>query len=60
MKLKRLRWIPILACAIILAGMTSACGIQSQVTIGTQTYTESKILAEMYRALIEDRTGLSE
>lgn len=59
MKLKRLRWIPILACAIILAGMTSACGIQSQVTIGTQTYTESKILAEMYRALIEDRTGLS-
>ncbi|MGN7359861.1 osmoprotectant ABC transporter substrate-binding protein [Paenibacillus sp. SAF-054] len=59
MKLKRLRWIAILACAIILAGITSACGIQSQVTIGTQTYTESKILAEMYRALIEDRTGLS-
>lgn len=31
----------------------------ADVTIGTQTFTETKILAEMYKALIEDRTDLS-
>lgn len=59
MTLKRLKWIPMLICALLLAGITSACGIQSQITIGTQTYTETKIIAEMYKALIEDRTGLN-
>lgn len=59
MKLNKLKWIPMLACAIILTGLTSACGIKSGVTIGTQTYTETKIIAEMYKALIEDRTNLN-
>ncbi|MED5016151.1 osmoprotectant ABC transporter substrate-binding protein [Paenibacillus chibensis] len=59
MTLKRLKWIPMLISALLLAGITSACGIQSQITIGTQTYTETKIIAEMYKALIEDRTGLN-
>ncbi|MEC0241577.1 osmoprotectant ABC transporter substrate-binding protein [Paenibacillus dokdonensis] len=59
MKLNKLKWIPMLVCAIILTGLTSACGIKSEVTIGTQTYTETKILAEMYKALIEDRTNLN-
>lgn len=58
MKLNKLKWIPMLVCTIVLASLTSACGIQSQVTIGTQTYTETKILAEMYKALIEDQTDL--
>ncbi|SDW25430.1 glycine betaine ABC transporter substrate-binding protein [Paenibacillus sp. PDC88] len=31
----------------------------ADVTIGTQTFTETKILAEMYKALIEDRTDLT-
>ncbi|WP_136608884.1 osmoprotectant ABC transporter substrate-binding protein [Paenibacillus dokdonensis] len=59
MKLNKLKWIPMLVCAIIFTGLTSACGIKSEVTIGTQTYTETKILAEMYKALIEDRTNLN-
>ncbi|MFU1797234.1 glycine betaine ABC transporter substrate-binding protein [Paenibacillus azoreducens] len=59
MKLIKLKWMLMPICAILLAGLTSACGIQSQVTIGTQTYTESKIIAEMYKALIEDRTNLN-
>ncbi|GIO34752.1 glycine betaine/carnitine/choline-binding protein OpuCC [Paenibacillus albilobatus] len=59
MNLKKLKWMLMLLCAFVFAGMTSACGIQSEVTIGTQTYTETKILAEMYKALIEDRTNLS-
>ncbi|MWV46717.1 osmoprotectant ABC transporter substrate-binding protein [Paenibacillus sp. HJL G12] len=59
MKLNKLKWIPMLICAIVLASLTSACGIQSEITIGTQTYTETKIMAEMYKALIEDRTDLN-
>lgn len=59
MKLIKLKWMLMPICAILLAGLTSACGIQSQITIGTQTYTESKIIAEMYKALIEDRTNLN-
>ncbi|MCM3496904.1 osmoprotectant ABC transporter substrate-binding protein [Paenibacillus lactis] len=59
MNLNKLRWIPMLACMLTLAVFTSACGIQSDVTIGTQTYTETKIIAEMYKALIEDQTDLN-
>ncbi|MEF2965387.1 osmoprotectant ABC transporter substrate-binding protein [Paenibacillus sp. M1] len=58
MKLKKLKWIPMLVCMMALAALTSACGIQSDLTIGTQTFTETKILAEMYKALIEDQTDL--
>jgi len=59
MKLNKLKWMLMVLCAFVLAGLTSACGIQSEVTIGTQTYTETKIMAEMYKALIEDRTNLN-
>ncbi|GIO91069.1 glycine betaine/carnitine/choline-binding protein OpuCC [Paenibacillus lactis] len=59
MNLNKLRWIPMLACMLTLAAFTSACGIQSDMTIGTQTYTETKIIAEMYKALIEDQTDLN-
>lgn len=58
MKLNKLKWIPMLVCMIALASFTSACGVKSEITIGTQTYTESKIIAEMYKALIEDQTNL--
>ncbi|MGM1046982.1 MAG: osmoprotectant ABC transporter substrate-binding protein [Bacillota bacterium] len=58
MKLNKLKWIPMLVCMMALAAFTSACGIQSEITIGTQTYTETKIIAEMYKALIEDQTDL--
>ncbi|WP_413376414.1 glycine betaine ABC transporter substrate-binding protein [Paenibacillus taichungensis] len=58
MKLIKLKWIPMLVCMIALAAFNSACGIKSEITIGTQTYTETKIIAEMYKALIEDQTNL--
>ena len=58
MKLNKLKRIPMLVCLMALAAFTSACGIQSDITIGTQTYTETKIIAEMYKALIEDQTDL--
>src|SRR5690606_29843960 len=49
--------------AIILLSVVlflSACGRgkQNVVRIGTQTYTEVKVLAEMYKALIEANTDL--
>lgn len=59
MKLKTFKLSLFLCCAILLTGITSACGIQQDVVIGTQTYTETKILAEMYKALIEDKTNVS-
>ncbi|WP_077567407.1 osmoprotectant ABC transporter substrate-binding protein [Paenibacillus ihbetae] len=59
MNLNKLKWIPMLACMLALAAFTSACGIQSDMTIGTQTFTETKIIAEMYKALIEDQTDLN-
>lgn len=58
MKLNKLKRITMLICLMALAAITSACGIQSDITIGTQTYTETKIIAEMYKALIEDQTDL--
>lgn len=59
MKLNKLKVIAVLICTIVIASVTSACGIQSEITIGTQTYTETKILAEMYKALIEENTDLN-
>ncbi|QAY68462.1 osmoprotectant ABC transporter substrate-binding protein [Paenibacillus protaetiae] len=44
-----------LLIAVILPA-ASGCGIRSDIVIGAQTFTETKILAEMYKALIEDRT----
>ncbi|MCG7409968.1 osmoprotectant ABC transporter substrate-binding protein [Paenibacillus sp. ACRRX] len=43
-----------LMISVLLAG----CGTEHQFIIGTQTFTETKILAEMYKALIEDRTDI--
>lgn len=58
MRLKRMKKTTLLFLSCILAGLLSSCGIQADVTIGAQTFTETKILAEMYKALIEDRTNL--
>ncbi|UHA72118.1 glycine betaine ABC transporter substrate-binding protein [Paenibacillus sp. 481] len=43
---------------LALTVLLSACGADNRIVIGTQTFTETKILAEMYKALIEDRTDL--
>ncbi|MFD1953562.1 glycine betaine ABC transporter substrate-binding protein [Paenibacillus thailandensis] len=42
-----------------LPALAGGCGMRSDIVIGAQTFTEAKILAEMYRALIEDRTDAS-
>ncbi|MCS7460176.1 osmoprotectant ABC transporter substrate-binding protein [Paenibacillus doosanensis] len=47
-----------LTVVALLSIILSGCG-KTDVVIGTQTYTETKILAEMYKALIEDRTSLT-
>lgn len=48
-----------LSFIILLSLVVSACGKDNDtIKIGTQTYTESKTLAEMYKVLIEDRTEL--
>jgi osmoprotectant transport system substrate-binding protein len=49
------------AAASVIAGvmiLLTGCATTNQIVIGTQTFTEVKVLAEMYKALIEDRTGL--
>jgi len=52
------------ACLLLLAAVLTACGgsgkgaSSNKITIGTQTYTEPKIIAEMYKALMEDRTDV--
>ncbi|WP_430122669.1 osmoprotectant ABC transporter substrate-binding protein [Paenibacillus solani] len=58
MALKKLKWITTLVGLMMIVAFTSACGIKSDITIGTQTYTETKIIAEIYKALIEDQTDL--
>jgi osmoprotectant transport system substrate-binding protein len=44
------------AAVLLLAG---GCMARADINIGAQTFTETKILAEMYKALIERSTGLS-
>ncbi|KOR87678.1 glycine/betaine ABC transporter substrate-binding protein [Paenibacillus solani] len=56
--MKKLKWITTLVGLMMIIAFTSACGIKSDITIGTQTYTETKIIAEIYKALIEDQTDL--
>ncbi|MBB6635246.1 glycine betaine ABC transporter substrate-binding protein [Cohnella thailandensis] len=56
----------IFAIVLLLAITTTACGsndgngsaASGTIKIGTQTYSEPKILAAMYKALIEDRTDI--
>lgn len=57
--------IMVIACVALLSAVAAACGGQNgggaasgTIKIGTQTYSEPKIIAEMYKALIEDRTDL--
>jgi osmoprotectant transport system substrate-binding protein len=45
-------------CLIIMMALLGACSTGNKIIIGTQTFTETKILAEMYKALIEDRTDV--
>lgn len=58
-KLNKLKRVLLLFLISIFAGLLSSCGIGAQVNIGAQTFTETKILAEMYKAMIEDHTNLS-
>lgn len=48
----------LLAMAVGLAAVASGCGAGDKIIIGTQTYSEPKILAQMHKLLIEDRTDL--
>jgi len=59
-KKKRKFGVAWIGLAALLPLALTACGGSKgdTLTIGTQTYTEPKILAEMYKALIEDKTGL--
>ncbi|XID90880.1 glycine betaine ABC transporter substrate-binding protein [Paenibacillaceae bacterium WGS1546] len=51
----------VLAVSAVLAGCGGSNGggaSSGTIKIGTQTYSEPKIIAEMYKALIEDRTDI--
>lgn len=50
-----MRAIPFLLAVFLVSG----CGIGNEIKIGAQTYTETKILAAMYKILIEDQTDLT-
>jgi osmoprotectant transport system substrate-binding protein len=55
--MKKNAWYAVLGLVIALPLVLSGCGNSgNKIVIGAQTYTEPKILAEMYKALIEDRT----
>lgn len=45
---------------LVMVGTLAACGGSgaAKISFGAQTYTETKIIAEMYKALIEDRTDI--
>lgn len=43
---------------LVIMMLMTGCSANSDIVIGTQSYTETKILAEMYKALIEDQTEL--
>jgi osmoprotectant transport system substrate-binding protein len=48
----------VLSILLVSALCLTACG-KTDITIGAETYTEQKILSEMYKALIEQDTDLS-
>jgi osmoprotectant transport system substrate-binding protein len=54
-----LLFLSLVVAALSLAGCGAAGAGSDTIKIGTQTYTEPKIVAEMYKALIEDRTDIS-
>jgi osmoprotectant transport system substrate-binding protein len=43
----------------VITALFSACSNNNKIIIGTQTYSEPKILAQMHKLLIEDRTDLN-
>lgn len=43
---------------LTLLAVESGCGTDNTIRIGTQTFSEPKIIANMYKLLIEDRTTL--
>jgi osmoprotectant transport system substrate-binding protein len=43
---------------LVILALTSGCGKGNTIRIGTQTFSEPKIIAQMYKLLIEDRTDL--
>ncbi|MFC5650436.1 glycine betaine ABC transporter substrate-binding protein [Paenibacillus solisilvae] len=49
--------IAVLGMSVMLI-ILSACGTGNTFIIGAQTFTETKILAEMYKALIEEKTDI--
>lgn len=57
MKIKRM-YTTVASVIVGIMLLLTGCGTANQIVIGTQTFTEVKILAEMYKALIEDRTGI--
>ncbi|GAB6991400.1 osmoprotectant ABC transporter substrate-binding lipoprotein OpuCC [Paenibacillus pini] len=57
-RMHKIKFTLMMCCVLVLTALTTACGKNNQLTIGTQTYTETKILAEMYKALIEDQTDI--
>lgn len=57
---KGFAWIALLVSFVFLISACGGAGGKNDVVrIGTQTYTEVKILAEMYKALIEEQTELT-
>jgi Periplasmic glycine betaine/choline-binding (lipo)protein of an ABC-type transport system (osmoprotectant binding protein) len=43
---------------IAVCALLSGCGNSNRIIIGTQTFSEPKIIANMYKLLIEDRTDM--
>jgi osmoprotectant transport system substrate-binding protein len=48
----------LLLLIVAITAVLSGCGNSNKIIIGTQTYSEPKILAQMHKLLIEDRTEL--
>ncbi|PZE22812.1 glycine betaine ABC transporter substrate-binding protein [Paenibacillus xerothermodurans] len=48
----------LLSMTAMLVMILSGCGSDNKILIGTQTFSEPKIIAQMYKLLIEDRTDL--
>ncbi|GLX66163.1 choline-binding protein [Paenibacillus glycanilyticus] len=46
------------ALLIAVSALLAGCGNGNRIIIGTQTFSEPKILANMYKLLIEDRTDM--
>lgn len=52
------RLAPLGAALIAVCVLLAGCGNDNRIIIGTQTFSEPKIIANMYKLLIEDRTNM--